>query len=128
MPALVVLDTNALILPFERRVRIESELERLLGPFKGLVPSPCLLELERIAKEESGARRDRAKMARQFANRFERVEAEGRADVATVQVAKDRGAYLFTNDLEVIRRAKKEKVPVIRLKGLSHLMHAEAED
>ena len=128
MPALVVLDTNALILPFERRIRIESELERLLGPWQGLVPSPCLAELERIAKEESGGRRDRAKMARQFAGRFERVEAEGRADQATIQVAKDRAAHLFTNDLEVIRAAKREKIPVIRLKGLSHLMLAEAED
>lgn len=128
MPALVVLDTNALILPFERRIRIESELERLLGPFQGIVPTPCLAELERIAKEESGARRDRAKMARQFAQRFEHVVAEGRADVATIEVAKARGAYLFTNDLEVIRQAKKEGVKVIRLKGLSHLMHAQAEE
>ena len=128
MPALVVLDTNALILPFERRIRIESELERLLGPWSGLVPSPCLLELERIAKEESGARRDRAKMARQFAARFERVEAQGRADEATIQVAKERGAHLFTNDLEVIRSAKAANIPVIRLKGLSHLMLAQEED
>jgi uncharacterized protein len=125
MPALVVLDTNALILPFERRVRIEAELERLLGPFQGLVPSPCLLELERIAKEESGARRDRAKMARQFADRFERVAAEGRADEAALRVAKERSAHLFTNDLELIRLAKADKVPVIRLKGLSHLVFAE---
>lgn len=127
MPALVVLDTNALILPFERRIRIETELERLLGPWQGIVPSPCLAELERIAKEESGARRDRAKMARQFAQRFEHVFAEGRADEATVAVALDRRAFLFTNDLEVIRRAKKQGVKVIRLKGLSHLMHAEEE-
>ena len=128
MPALVVLDTNALILPFERRVRIEAELERLVGPFQGLVPSPCIAELDRIAAQESGGRRDRAKMARQFAQRFEQVAAEGRADEATITVAKDRNAFLFTNDLEVIRRAKKEGVRVIRLKGLSHLMFAEAED
>lgn len=128
MSALVVLDTNALILPFERRIRVEKELERLLGPFRGIVPSPCLAELERIAAQESGARRDRAKMALQFAARFERVEAEGRADAAALEVALKRGAHLFTNDKELIRKARAAGVPVIRLKGLSHLMLGHSED
>jgi uncharacterized protein len=127
MPALVVLDTNALILPFERRIRIEAELERLLGPFQGLVPSPCILELERIAREETGARRDRAKMAIVLAARFERVESEGRPDAAALQVARERGAHLFTNDAALIRLARAERVPVVRLKGLSHLMLTDSD-
>lgn len=122
MSALVVLDTNALLLPFERRVRIEEELERLLGPFHGLVPEACLKELARIASEEKGARRDRARMALGLSARFESVSGEGPADAAALRLAEERDAYLFTNDRGLIRRARERRRPVIRLKGLSHLV------
>lgn len=122
MPALVVLDTNALLLPFERRIRIEAELERLLGPFQGLVPTPCLAELQRIATQESGGRRDRAKMAIEYARRFLPVEVPPPADHAVLTLAKERGAALFTNDAALAKRAHVEGVRVIRLKGLSHLV------
>lgn len=122
MPALVVLDTNALILPFERRLRVEAEIERLIGPFQGLVPSPCRDELQRISTEETGARRDRARMALTYSSRFENVPGTGSADQAALRLARERGAHLFTNDLDLIRQAREKKVPVIRLKGLSHLV------
>jgi uncharacterized protein len=122
LAALVVLDTNALLMPFERRVRIEEELERLLGPFEALVPTPCIQELERIASEERGGRRDRAKMALQYATRFQRVEHAPPADYAALRIAVERGACLFTNDAELVKRAHRQGVRVIRLKGLSHLV------
>lgn len=129
MPALVVLDTNALLLPFERRVSIHAEIERLLGPFQGLVPEACLQELARLASETKGSRRDRAKMALSFSARFEAVAGGPKAaDTAALQLARDRRAHLFTNDLGLIKRARSEGVPVIRLKGLSHLMLDPAEE
>lgn len=128
MAAIVVLDTNALLLPFERRIRIEAELLRLLGPFHALVPTPCLQELERIAAQEKGGRRDRAKMARQYAERFERVEYGPPADRAALEIAHQRGAYLFTNDADLVRRAHADGVRVVRMKGLSHLVvHPEPD-
>lgn len=122
LAAHVVIDTNALLLPFERRLRVEAELERLLGPFEGHVPSRCLDELDRIAKEESGGRRDRAKMARQYASRFHVIPGEGAPDGAALAAAESLGAYLLTMDRALIRRAHAARVPIIRLKGLSHLV------
>jgi rRNA-processing protein FCF1 len=87
MPALVVIDTSALFMPFERRISIEAELERLLGPFQGFVPEPCLAELARIASEEKGARRDRAKMALSYSTRFQTVPGEPPADTAALRIA-----------------------------------------
>lgn len=122
MAAHVVLDTNALLLPFERRLRIEAELERLLGPFQGHVPSRCIDELDRIAREEKGARRDRAKMALQYAARFPVIAGEGAPDGAALAAAQGLNAYLFTMDMALIKRAHAAGVPVVRLKGLSHLV------
>lgn len=121
MPAVVVFDTNALMLPFERRISVEKELERLLGPFRGLVPEPCLKELARIAGEEKGARRDRAKMALALAARFEGEPMEGPPDEAALRLARERRALLFTNDKAVLRAARGNVRGTIRLKGLSHL-------
>lgn len=118
----VVLDTNALLLPFERRLRIESELERLLGPFVGHVPRRCLDELERIAREGRGARRDRARMALQYAARFQVEPGEGPPDTVALEVAQRLGAHLFTMDKALIGRAHEAGVPVVRLKALSHLV------
>ena len=122
MPALVVLDTNAILLPFERRIRIETELERLLGPYEAIVPEVCIQELARIAAEEKGARRDNAKMALSFAARFKVAPGTGRADEVALRIAKDRGAHLFTNDAALAKRAMAQQVPIIRLRGLSHLV------
>lgn len=130
MPAAVVFDTNALMLPFERRLPLEKELERLLGPFQGLVPEPCLKELARIASQEKGARRERAKMALSFATRFRAVPAAGPADDAAIRVALEHAGYLLSNDRDVLRRAQREGIPTIRMRGLSHLelAHEDARD
>ncbi|MBI2077496.1 MAG: PIN domain-containing protein [Euryarchaeota archaeon] len=122
MPTLVVADTNALLMPFERRIRIEPELERLLGTYEILVPDVCLNELGRIASEEKGARRDRAKMALSLAARFKSVAGNGAPDEVALRIAKERGAHLFTNDAALAKRAMAEGVPVIRMRGLSHLI------
>ena len=38
----VVLDANALLLPFQFRVNLESELRRLLGDHERGIPHPCV--------------------------------------------------------------------------------------
>lgn len=127
MPTTVVADTNALLMPFERRVRIETELERLLGPYEVVVPEVCLQELARIAAQEKGARRDNAKMALSLAARFQSAPGEGRPDEVVLRIAKERKAHLFTNDAALVKRALKADVPVIRMRGLSHLI-VETQD
>ena len=41
----VILDTNALLMPFERRLNIDLELQRLLGTERAVFPERLLGEL-----------------------------------------------------------------------------------
>ncbi len=43
----VVLDTNALLMPFEQRLNIDSQLRELLGDPEVFVPGPVIGELKR---------------------------------------------------------------------------------
>jgi len=45
VPRLVLLDTNALLMPFQFQVHLEAELHRVLGDVEIAVPSPVLSEL-----------------------------------------------------------------------------------
>src|SRR3972149_4547682 len=61
----VVLDANALMLPFEFRVNLDAELARLLGVCEVFVPSNVIGELERLAKTNR-----RAKAALSLAGKY----------------------------------------------------------
>jgi uncharacterized protein len=121
VPTVVVLDANVLMLPFERNVRIEEELERLLGPFSGVVPETVLKELATIAAKAKGRQRENARMALAFASRFKFAESHGKADKGVLEVAKALGAVLFTNDRELLASARGAGLRTVRLRGLSHL-------
>lgn len=119
----VVLDANALLVPFESGIRIESELERLLGPFQGLVPEPVLRELATLAATAKGQRAANARLALALSRRFEyRQGSEGPADTAVLTLARAEGALVFTNDRELLRRAMEAGLGVVRVKGHGHLI------
>lgn len=122
MVSKVVLDANALLIPFESRIRIEEELVRLLGPVEGLVPEAVLQELARIAATARGQRAANAKLALSLSRRFSYRPSEAAADAAVLELARRENAYVFTNDKELLRKAIERKLPVIRVKGQSHLI------
>jgi uncharacterized protein len=116
VPAKVVLDTNALLLPFETGVRLEPELERLFGTYELLVPEAVLVELARIASEGKGQRAANARMALSLATRYGYRPVGGRGDEAVLQVARSEGAHLFTNDRDLLKRALTGGLSVVRLR------------
>ena len=120
--AKVLLDANALLLPFETGVRIEPELERLFGRYEVVVPESVMTELAKIAAEAKGARASNARMALSLAARYSYVANTGTGDGAVLSAAKNQGAFLFTNDRVLLKRAIAEGVGVVRLKGGGHLI------
>src|SRR5881296_2352663 len=52
----VVLDANALLLPFQFRVNLEAELRRLVGDHEIFIPSPVMEELRGLSKSVREAR------------------------------------------------------------------------
>src|SRR2546430_10756466 len=52
---IVLLDTNALLMPFQFRVNLETELNRLMGSADIAIPRPVRTELELLAERDRNA-------------------------------------------------------------------------
>lgn len=115
VPKAVVLDANALLLPFQFRVNLDSELRRLLGEVPVFVPSSVLGELGRLADKDS-------KAALSLARRYQIVETELQGDDAVLTIAEQRSAAVLTNDRELIHRLREKGIPVVRLRAERYLV------
>ena len=116
MPA-VVLDANALLLPFQFRVNLEAELRRLLGDPEIYVPTPVLDELKGLARSLREAR-----AALKLAAKFQVVDVQGGADDAILEAASRLSAVVVSNDAALLRRLKEARIPRIFLRSRSHLV------
>ena len=113
----VILDTNALMMPFQFGINLDLELERLFGSFEILVPSPVVRELRSLAPTDNIAR-----SALRLARKYKTVESEGETDKVLVDLAKGRHAVVVSNDKLVIRSLEREGLPYVRLRSRSHLI------
>ena len=114
----VVLDANALMMPFQFSINIDLELERLLGAFEMVVPSSVIVELERLATRQNASE---AKGALRLAAKYRTHAIEGTRDDAVLAAAVELGAVLLTNDAGLRRRARAAGLRTICLRGRSHL-------
>ncbi len=114
----VVLDANALLMPFQFKVNLDRELKRLLGDVPVLVPSSVLGELGNALDKNS-------KAALALARKYSIAETELSGDDAVMDVARRHESAVVTNDRELIRRLRGERIPVIRLRGERYLVADE---
>ena len=112
----VVLDTNALMLPFQVRLNLDSEIQRILGDAEIYVPSCVLGELKRLAR-----RRWEAKAALRLAEKYRVVDVERLGDSGVMEAAEKLGAYVLTNDEAFISLLRERGIPVIYLRQ-NHLI------
>src|SRR2546425_5348039 len=113
----VVLDANALLLPFQFRVNLEAELRRLLGDHEIFIPSPVMDELKGLAKSVREARGGLC-----LAARFRVLEVPGGADDAVLDAASRLKAVVVSNDAALLRRLKEAQIPRIFLRSRTHLV------
>ncbi|UCF08967.1 MAG: twitching motility protein PilT [Thermoplasmata archaeon] len=111
----VILDTNAILAPFQFKFDLEGELKRLLGAHKILVPSAVLEELKHVSDRH-------AKAALTFAGRYELVESDRKGDEAILDLAARMGAVVVTNDKELKKRLKLAGITIIYLRQQSYLV------
>ncbi len=116
MPRTVLLDANALLLPFQFRLNLETELHRLLGDVDIAVPSPVLEEVRLLATHDR-----EAKAAERLAAKYRSVEGHGSADDALIELGLALRAVVVTSDQPLLDRLKREGVPRIFLRSRSHL-------
>lgn len=119
----VILDSNFLMLPFQFNVDISDEISRILeGGFKIYVPQEILNELNYLSiKAEKQKDRKTAKMALEYAKRFETIAGgDGDADEAIVTLA-GKDTIICTNDKALKNKLREIHVPVIYLRSKSKL-------
>ncbi len=112
----VVLDANALLLPFQFKINLDLELQRLVGTVEIYVPSCTVGEVRRLAKK-----RWEAQAAEQLMEKYKIIEVESLGDDGVIEAGKKLNAYVVTNDRKLIERLVKEGIRVITLKN-GHLV------
>ena len=110
----VVLDANALMMPFQFKLNLDKELKRLLGEVPVFVPSSVLDELSHLETRE-------AKAALALARKYQSVETSMSGDAGVIDVAQRKEAAVVTNDRELINRLVELRLPVLRLRSGRYL-------
>ena len=110
----IVLDSNALMMPFQFKMNLDMEIQRLVGNVEIFVPSCVLGELKRMKENE-------AKAALALASKYPVVETAARGDAGVLEAAKTKEAAVLTNDQDFIDILKKSSIPVIRMRSRQRL-------
>ncbi|WP_254272889.1 twitching motility protein PilT [Haloarcula marina] len=124
---MIVLDTNALMMPVECNVRVFEELERVLSRTEGdvteyVTPVAVRTELEKLA-DGAGAEATAAAVGRDLLDRCSVRETDADyADDAVLELAtRPDATHAVTNDKPLKRRLLDAGVPVISLRGRNKL-------
>jgi len=125
-PLKIILDSNALFVPFQFKIDIFEELKRLFGKnFDLVLLLPVKRELEKLAQRGSPKMRKSASYALKLGEKcilFDINEKiPGSTDDAIVQMAHEWNCPVFTNDRELRKRLRNINVPVIYVRQKSRL-------
>jgi rRNA-processing protein FCF1 len=111
----VVLDTNALLMPFEIRINLDLALQELLGDVRCVVPGPLIGELKHLDHKFANA-------ALELARKYEIVQTKASGDESVLEAAQVNDGYILTNDKELRSKARKLGIPLIYLRSGTHLI------
>ncbi|MFQ5976492.1 MAG: PIN domain-containing protein [Candidatus Hydrothermarchaeales archaeon] len=119
----VILDSNFLMLPFQFNVDILNEIARILGGgYKIYVPQEVLNELNYLSlKAERLKDRKLAKMALEYAKRFDAIKGGGKDADGAIFALAEKDTIVCTNDKELKTRLREFNTPVRYLRQRSKL-------
>ncbi len=107
----VILDTNALLMPFQFSINLDDEIRRLVGSPKVYVPSSVVEELRSLEE----------KAALELSDRYRKVRVEKDGDDGVLEAAEKLNGMIVTNDKGLKKRALDRKIAVGFLRSRSHL-------
>ena len=113
----VVLDANALMMPFQFGLNLSAEIERLLGVCVVYVPSSVRSELRKLSSKDRIA-----KAALHLSEKFAKIETKAKGDDSIVEAAIALDAAVVTSDAELLQKLKEKGIKRIRLRSRSHLV------
>jgi hypothetical protein len=122
----IILDSNALFVPFQFKIDIFEELEKTLkAHYEPIILTPVLQELEKLTRGNSPKMRKDATYALKLAEKCKVSRLAG--DVATttddaiVKAAAEWNCPVFTNDRTLRNRLRDINVPVVYVRQKSRL-------
>ncbi|MFW6196810.1 MAG: DUF120 domain-containing protein [Thermoplasmatota archaeon] len=107
----VILDANALIMPFQFGLNLDFELERLFGNHEIYVPSSVMNELRGLGRKD----------ALSLSKKYNKIKVTKKGDEGVLEAAKKLDGVIVTNDKELKKRALKNNFSVAYLRSRSHL-------
>lgn len=110
----VVLDTNALLMPFESHLNLDLELTRLLGSYEAYVPDCVIGELRH-------SRSKHARAALTLARKYPAVQTRAQGDDGVIEAAREMDAFAVTNDALLRSKLRKLGLKTIFLRSSNHL-------
>ncbi len=116
----VVLDTNALLLPFTDGTDILLEAEGILGAVRFVVPDAVVTELQTLADGQDATARA-ATGALRLLVRFERAATDLPGDDAVLNVASKLRAAVLSNDRLLQAEARRRGLIVLASRGKGRL-------
>jgi uncharacterized protein len=120
---IVVLDTNACMMPSQFRIDLFEELRELLGSFEPVVLQEVVSELQGISQgqgNQAAAARFGISLSRMCRN-VESGYNEGTVDDRIAGYAKNHGGMVVTNDRILRNLLLSRNIPVISLKNKKKL-------
>jgi rRNA-processing protein FCF1 len=119
----VILDTNALMIPYQSGINIEKEINRLLGMCRIIVPSSVVEEMEYLAQQDGKVGRA-AKLGLNIIKKreFRLMETEYKGDDGVLETALKMDGAVVTNDHDLKQRAKEMGLPIVFPRGENRLV------
>lgn len=117
----VIIDSNFFLIPFQLKINILAELERLINePYEIVVPKAVVKELEKISKRRNRDARG-AKLALEIIkkNNIRIIDCEGYADDCILKLSKNN--IVCTNDIKLKKKIKENGGRVISVRSLKSL-------
>ena len=118
----VILDSNAILMLFEFSIDLRSELTRLLGKYEVIIPEPIIEELIFLSENGKGKQKIMSKASLKLIKEYKIVKIEAKnPDESVYLLAKNTNGVVVTNDVDLRKKLKKEKIPVIFLRAKKRL-------
>jgi rRNA-processing protein FCF1 len=122
----VILDSNFLMVPVQFKVDIFEEMNKLLEQrVIAVVPSPIYREIKKLSESKNLKLRKQGRIALELARKTKIINIEIRpketVDELIVRLADEWACPVATNDIDLRRKLRDMKIPVIYLRQLSHL-------
>ena len=120
----IIFDTNFCMIPFEFKVDIFDELNRIAPEkYEILIPDLVKLELKKIASG-IGKRAIAARSALKMVEDFKEVKIEniGGVDKSIIEYAKNNNCIIATQDKKMKSIAKKYGIPTITMRQKRYLI------